>query len=559
MIRFLFNIVYSLLYWVRRKGTVRGAVKYTALVVLVFVLAFSSSAHPEALAGRSDAVEFPDANLMQALKDNGADADGDGILTEGELAQLTGALDLSRRSIIDLTGLELADNLTELNLSGNAVTNIAPLTALDKLITLNLSDNQILDIGTLYNADNPPEALALTWLDVSNNYLSTADGSAARQVIDALRTAGVAVIFDPQKPIPALGVELNAHELDMCPGDTATLSASVWPEGAVNQNISWQTSGAAALVEGGVITAVSEGQAVITVTTQDGGWTDTCVVSVKPGKLSSEVYQLSPEQIYVKPLTNANRFYENMANSPEDMVLLNADGDAVSDGNAVTGMTARLTVGGIVRDERTLVVKGDVNGDGVVSVKDFTLISLHLKGIKTLEGAFALAADYDTDGLAAAADLELLRVHFADTEPAGAGLVNLPDVADPQLRAFLDAAMAQLGKPYIWGAEGPKGFDCSGYIYYCLQQAGYDVDRLTADMYSRNKKWTYVDKNDLQPGDLMFYYSNEKDDGDHIGHVGIYLGNGYHIHASSDYGCIIVCGVQGWYKSALAFGRRVFE
>ena len=78
-------------------------------------------------------------------------------------------------------------------------------------------------------------------------------------------------------------------------------------------------------------------------------------------------------------------------------------------------------------------------------------------------------------------------------------------------------------------------------------------------MYSRNKKWTYVDKDELQPGDLMFYYSDDKDDGDHVGHTGIYLGNGYHIHASSDYGCIIICGMQGWYKKALAFGRRVFD
>jgi cell wall-associated NlpC family hydrolase len=133
-------------------------------------------------------------------------------------------------------------------------------------------------------------------------------------------------------------------------------------------------------------------------------------------------------------------------------------------------------------------------------------------------------------------------------------------VTDPRIKSFLDIALDQLGKPYVWGAEGPNSFDCSGFVYYCLKKSGYDdLDRWTADMYSRDKKWTYVDKDDLQPGDLMFYYSDNKDDGDHIGHIGIYLGNGYHIHASSDYGCIIISGVDGWYKKALSHGRRVFE
>ena len=151
-----------------------------------------------------------------------------------------------------------------------------------------------------------------------------------------------------------------------------------------------------------------------------------------------------------------------------------------------------------------------------------------------------------------------MREGFSEAKAGSEGLSALPEVADPNIRAFLDVALAQLGKPYVWGAEGPDSFDCSGFVYYCLEQAGYDLDRATADTYSRNRKWEYVDKKDLQPGDLMFYYSDDKSDGDHVGHIGIYLGNGYHIHASSDYGCIIICGVQGWYKSALAFGRRVF-
>ncbi len=55
----------------------------------------------------------------------------------------------------------------------------------------------------------------------------------------------------------------------------------------------------------------------------------------------------------------------------------------------------------------------------------------------------------------------------------------------------------------------------------------------------------------------MFYISD--DNPDRIGHVGIYLGNGYHIHASSSYGYVVICQVDGWYDEMLSHGRRVYN
>lgn len=560
--RKLINSIFRLASHITVRIWARGFImkKATLLACLLAAFVIAGTAVPVVMAGKNDAVRFPDARLKQALLDSGADVDGDGELTEGEMAALTGLLDLSGKSVKDLTGLSNAENITELNLSGNAIADIKVLSAMDKLIALDLSDNQLLDIKALYDINNLPDEWTLQTLDVSGNYLSVADGSSARGVIDKLLTAGVAVRFDPQKPIPAMDVELNAKEIDMCPGDTATLSAAVLPEGAVNQNVFWHSEEpAAALVADGVITAVAPGQAVITVTAEDGGWTDTCLVVVKPSTLSSDVYTLNGSILYAAPLTTAERFLENLNNDTGDVALQDANGKDVMGRNVVTGMAVKLTVGGIERDSRTVIVKGDLTGDGVVSIKDYTMLNLHLRGLKSLDSVYAFAADYDGDGQISDADADGMRQAFADTKMSGEGLSGLPDVDNPQLRAFLDAALAQLSKPYVWGARGPNSFDCSGFVYYCLRQAGYDVERVTADMYSRFKQWKYVDKDDLQPGDIMFYYSDDKNDGDRMGHTGIYLGNGYHIHASSDYGCIIICGVQGWYKSSLAFGRRVFE
>lgn len=92
---------------------------------------------------------------------------------------------------------------------------------------------------------------------------------------------------------------------------------------------------------------------------------------------------------------------------------------------------------------------------------------------------------------------------------------------------LVDGAMAYLGTPYVWGGTTSKGFDCSGLVYHVLNQNGVKVERTTADGYF--SKGTAVNKQNLQPGDLVFF----KDPGaSEISHIGIYAGDGMMVHAS---------------------------
>ena len=78
------------------------------------------------------------------------------------------------------------------------------------------------------------------------------------------------------------GVELDRETLSMSVDDTATLTVTVSPEDATNKNVTWESSDTAvATVENGVVNAISKGSAIITVTTEDGGYTATCTVTVK--------------------------------------------------------------------------------------------------------------------------------------------------------------------------------------------------------------------------------------------------------------------------------------
>ncbi|MET8281299.1 NlpC/P60 family protein [Micromonospora sp. NPDC005174] len=83
-------------------------------------------------------------------------------------------------------------------------------------------------------------------------------------------------------------------------------------------------------------------------------------------------------------------------------------------------------------------------------------------------------------------------------------------------------ACAQIGKPYVWGAEGPESYDCSGLMLAAWAKAGVSLPHNAA---AQSRVTRNVSKGDLRPGDLVFYYSD-------IHHVGMYVGNGWVVHAS---------------------------
>src|SRR5580704_4338539 len=96
-----------------------------------------------------------------------------------------------------------------------------------------------------------------------------------------------------------------------------------------------------------------------------------------------------------------------------------------------------------------------------------------------------------------------------------------------QLTTALRAAESRQGVPYVWGADGPASFDCSGLVEWSFAQAGVPMPRVAAD---QARTGPAVPVGQLQPGDLLFYHTDPTAPG-YISHVAIYLGHGWMIQA----------------------------
>jgi len=102
---------------------------------------------------------------------------------------------------------------------------------------------------------------------------------------------------------------------------------------------------------------------------------------------------------------------------------------------------------------------------------------------------------------------------------------HYPDITIPTANTVgaeaLQAALSRIGDPYVWGAAGPGEFDCSGLVVWAFAQEGIALPHYTGDLWNSG---VHVARNDLEPGDLVFFFPD-------ISHVGIYIGNGLMVDA----------------------------
>ncbi|MGY1913883.1 NlpC/P60 family protein [Blastococcus sp. SYSU DS0973] len=149
-------------------------------------------------------------------------------------------------------------------------------------------------------------------------------------------------------------------------------------------------------------------------------------------------------------------------------------------------------------------------------------------------------ADYQRryDALTAPQQAQVAQAHGGNSLPAPTAVTASSAAA----QVAVNTALAQIGDPYVWGAGGPNAFDCSGLMSYAYAAAGVTLPHSSK---SQSQMGRPVSRGELQPGDLVFFYTP-------VSHVGMYIGNGRMVHASTSGQPVKVASVDsmGNYNSA---------
>jgi len=114
-----------------------------------------------------------------------------------------------------------------------------------------------------------------------------------------------------------------------------------------------------------------------------------------------------------------------------------------------------------------------------------------------------------------------------------------------------------LGHKYVWGATGPVNYDCSGFTRKIFDDIGVHLPRVSREQAKVGKKIKF---SELKKGDLIFFATKRRHP-HRVTHVGIYLGNGDFIHASSAAKKIVICNFKKhcFYKKKFLWARRVLK
>lgn len=327
----------------------------------------------------------------------------------------------------------------------------------------------------------------------------------------------------------ATGVELTESSISLGEGETYALGVAIQGEYGCDTQVSWKSSNekVAKVDERGNVTAVDTGSATISVTTSNN-LTATCKVTVKK----------APESVSISPASGS--LYVGATGQYKVSFSSGAAGHCTF----VSSNKAVATV-----DEDGVVTAISV---GSVTITATTYNGLTATATLSVKEAGAPEVPESLEKLGIASYQSVYNANMSDAQKIEYVIYN---------------AQNQLGMPYIYGGgystANPSGFDCSGLVYWCYRKIGIKLGDSAYKQGYDNNYTKIVNIEDLKRGDVVCF--NTSDDSDLSDHTGIYLGNGYFIHASSGKSKMKVV-VQRMYSDSISndyyqrnfsWGRRI--
>lgn len=242
---------------------------------------------------------------------------------------------------------------------------------------------------------------------------------------------------------------LSSDEVKMAQHDTLTLDVTLLPEGVTPTALTWVSSApdVAAVDNTGNVTACGTGVAEIAVSAD--GLSAACMVTVVASQIQTPFYQIDRTDGLLKGVglkTSVDDLKAGFNNDVDSIQVFCKDGCSYTSGHVGTGMTVKLVVKEDVKDELKIEIVGDVSGDGLTGVYEYTLARLHLLGAARPATNTALL-DINADGKISITDYTLIRLEILGLNPGGDSLSSLPDV-----QPSLNAAGLGCSAALTWGS-----------------------------------------------------------------------------------------------------------
>ena len=144
--------------------------------------------------------------------------------------------------------------------------------------------------------------------------------------------------------------------------------------------------------------------------------------------------------------------------------------------------------------------------------------------------------------------LKFIKQSVLDTIEKQKRMVQTQNVGN--VDDLIKVSMLKLGSKYVWGSRGPNTFDCSGFVFWCLNQIGVNVSYMTTYNWRFSTQFERVEKfEDLIPGDLLIIN----------GHMGIVAENETIVDASSSNGKVVHRDLDEWWRERFIIGFRIFN
>lgn len=222
--------------------------------------------------------------------------------------------------------------------------------------------------------------------------------------------------------ISVSSVSIDTTSATMYVDDTLLLTPTILPANATNQNVSWTSSDTAVVTVNsqGEVKAVGSGNAIITATTDDGNYTASCTIQVeaKP-QITSTVYTIDNINQILHGISDDTRLetvISQLDNPAAQIRVVDKDTNPITDLTqwAATGMHIQLIHNDQVYDDLAICILGDVDGDGIIDIIDYSYVKLHIFEVMTLNGLQFMAADIDQDNIVDIIDYSYIKLDIFD-------------------------------------------------------------------------------------------------------------------------------------------------